>query len=249
MLRPALAAALLALGAHAAAADLLVSAASSLTNAFNALARGYEAAHPGTRVLSNYGASGALLQQIAKGAPADVLATADQDTMDQAASQQLIDPAARRDFAGNALVVVAPHDAKAPPATLADLATAKVTRIAIGNPASVPAGRYSKRALEKAGLWSVVSAKTINTQNVRQSLDYVARGEVDAAFVYATDAAQFRDKVKLAFPVPLDVAIRYPIAPVKSTESARAAAARSFIAYVASPAGQAILARHGFTAP
>ena len=247
MLRPALAAALLVLSAQAGAADLLVSAASSLTNAFKEIASGYEAAHPGSKVLLNHAASGALLQQIAKGAPADVLATADQDTMDQAVAQGLVDSAGRRDFAGNSLVLVTPLDTRHPVLKLPDLAAPGIGRVAIGLPASVPVGRYAKKALEDAGLWTAVSVKAITTQNVRQSLDYVARGEVDAAFVYATDAAQFKDKVHLALTVPLSVAVRYPVAPVKA--SANLAEARRFIDYLRSPAGQAILGRYGFTQP
>lgn len=247
MLRPAFAAILLAVTVHAQAADLLVSAASSLTNAFTELGRGYEAAHPGSRVQFNFGASGALLQQIARGAPADVLASADQETMDQAGVQGLIDPALRRDFAANTLVVVTPPGGTHSLRQLADLATPAIARIAIGAPASVPVGRYARRALDDAGLWTAVSTKAITTHNVRQSLDYVARGEVDAGFVYATDAAQFRDKVKTAFTVPLATPIRYPIAPVKA--SANAAEAGRFLAYVMSPAGQAVLARHGFVKP
>jgi len=245
VLRPALACALLAITAHAGAADLLVSAASSLTNAFNELGSSYEAAHPGTKVLLNYGASGALLQQISKGAPADVLATADQETMDQAAAQKLIDPSGRRDFVKNTLVVVSPLDGRIALRQLSDLT--RLGRVAIGAPASVPVGRYAKKALEEAGLWTAVSPKAITTQNVRQSLDYVARGEVDAAFVYATDAAQFKDKVHLAFTVPLATAVRYPVAPVQA--SAHAMEARRFIDYLRSPAGQAILGRYGFTQP
>jgi molybdate transport system substrate-binding protein len=92
-----------------------------------------------------------------------------------------------------------------------------------------------------------VEAKAVNTQNVRQSLDYVARGEVDAGFVYGTDAAIMKDKVKVAFTVSLDLAIRYPIA--KTASSANADEARRFIAYVLSPAGQATLGKYGFLKP
>jgi molybdate transport system substrate-binding protein len=235
------------ISATASAADLVVSAASSLTNAFNDIARSYEARHAGTMVLLNYGASGALLQQIAKGAPADVFASADQETMDKAVAQNLVLAADRRNFVQNALVVVVPMDAKARVAELSDLAAAPVARIAIGMPASVPVGRYTKHALEAAKLWPAVEPKAIYTQNVRQSLDYVARGEVDAGFVYGTDAAIMKGKVKVAFSVPLDVPIAYPIARTKV--GANAAEAQRFVDYVLSPAGQAILAKYGFLKP
>jgi molybdate transport system substrate-binding protein len=233
--------------ARAGAADLVVSAASSLTNAFNDIARGYEAQHAGTKVLLNYGASGALLQQIAKGAPVDVFASADQETMDQAVARNLVLPADRRNFVQNALVVVVPMDARVRVTRLSDLASAPVARIAIGMPASVPVGRYTKHALEAAKLWPAIEPKAIYTQNVRQSLDYVARGEVDAGFVYGTDAVVVKDKVRVAFSVPLDLPIAYPIA--RTRVGANAAEAQRFVDYVLSPAGQAILGKYGFLKP
>lgn len=201
-------AALVATGlAHA--GEVTVSAAASLTNAFKDVAQRYEAQHPGSRVLLNFGSSGAVLQQMAKGAPVDVFASADQETMDMAEAQGLVVRGERHDFARNALVLVVPSDSRQSLGRLDDLMQPAVQRVAIGNPASVPVGRYAKHALEAAKLWSDVSSKAVSTQNVRQSLDYVARGEVDAGFVYATDAAVMKDKVRVAFEVPLDVAIAY----------------------------------------
>lgn len=247
LLRTLVACFLVGVAGAAMAGDLVVSAASSLTNAFKDIAQSYEAQHPGSKVLLNFGASGALLQQMAKGAPVDVFASADQETMDAAQQPGLVRAADRQDFVRNALVVVAPMDAKAPPAALKDLVGPGVARVALALPASVPVGRYGKHALEAAGLWAAVQSKLVNTTNVRQSLDYVARGEVDAGFVYATDAALMKDKVKTAFAVPLDRAILYPIA--RTAASGNAAEAAAFIAYVRSPAGQAILARYGFLKP
>ena len=137
--------------------------------------------------------------------------------------------------------------AKASPRTLKDLAGAGVQRIALGNPDSVPVGRYAKGALEAAGLWPSVQGKTITTQNVRQSLDYVARGEVDAGFVYATDAQAMPDRVRCAFAVPVAGRIAYPLAVTKA--SAQPAEAKRFTAFVRSAQGQAILAKHGFGKP
>jgi molybdate transport system substrate-binding protein len=233
--------------AHAGAGEITVSAAASLTDAFKDLARQFEAIHPNAKVLLNFGASGALLQQIAKGAPVDVFAAADQETMDSADKQSLLKAGARKDFAANNLVVVVPKDSTLAIATLSDIGQPAVRKVAIGAPASVPVGRYTKRALETARLWAAVEPKMISTQNVRQSLDYVARGEVDAAFVYATDAALMKDKVNLAFAVPLDVRIRYPIAPLAA--SSNPAEAKQFIDFVLSPAGQATFAKFGFSKP
>jgi molybdate transport system substrate-binding protein len=229
------------------AGEIVVSAAASLTNAFKDIAQAYEAQHAGNKVSLNFGASGALLQQMAKGAPVDVFASADQETMDQAVKQNLVRARDRQDFVRNSLVLIVPADGKPAIGKLGDLTQAEVKRIAIGNPASVPVGRYTRQALETARLWSAVEPKMIGTQNVRQSLDYVARGEVDAGFVYMTDAALVKDKVRVAFDVPLDTEIRYPIA--RAAGSANAAEASRFIAFVLSPPSQAILSRYGFRKP
>jgi len=230
----------------AAAADLTVSAAASLTNAFQEIGTAFAAANPGQKVQFNFAASGPLLQQIAKGAPVDVFASADQETMNQAEQQKLIVAGTRANFVRNALVVIVPAD-RAPPKALADLAAPAVRQVAVGVPASVPVGRYTRAVLEKAGLWAQVEAKMIGAQSVRQVLDYVARGEVDAGFVYATDAALMPDKVKIAFTVPTEQPVLYPIAVVAA--SGNAAAAERFVAYVASPPAQSVLARYGFGKP
>lgn len=227
--------------------ELTVSAASSLGHAFKAAVQAYEARYPGSKVGLNTAASGTLLQQMAKGAPVDVFAPADQQTMDQAQAQGLVLATSRRDFARNTLLLVQPAGSKLVLRSLQDLQQPAVMRVAIGNPASVPAGRYARDALEAARLWPLVSAKAVNTLNVRQALDYVARGEVEAGFVYATDAALLPHKVKVAFSVPLPQGIRYPLA--VTTAAANPVAARRFVAFILSPAGQAILARHGFLTP
>jgi molybdate transport system substrate-binding protein len=226
------------------AGELTVSAASSLTNAFKDIAQRFEAKNPGTKVALNFGASGALLQQIAKGAPVDVFASADQETMDEAEKQGLVAASSRHDFVRNTLVLITPVNAKQPINQLSDLLLPTVQKIAIGNPASVPVGRYAQHALEAAGMWAKVSGKAINTENVRQSLDYVARGEVDAGFMYATDAQVMPDKVKTALTVPLDIPISYPIATM--TGSANAVEAGRFVDFVLSPDGQSILGKYAF---
>jgi molybdate transport system substrate-binding protein len=239
--------ALCAASGPALAADLTVSAAASLTNAFKEIGVAFEATNPDTKVQFNFAASGALLQQIAKGAPVDVFASADQETMNQAEQQQLVKAGTRVNFVSNSLVVVVPQDATTVPKSLADLSAPGIKKVAIGVPASVPVGRYTKAVLEKAQLWPATEAKMIGAQSVRQALDYVARGEVDAGFVYSTDAAIMPGKVKVAFVVPTDPPVVYPIAPVAA--STNSTAAQKFVAYVTSPAGQAVLARYGFGKP
>lgn len=234
-------------GGSAHAGDLVVSAAASLTNAFKEVARGYEKTHAGTQVVLNFGASDVLLQQIVKGAPADVFASADQKAMDRAVEEKAVKPESRVDFAANQIVLIVPTDSKANIVALKDLTRDDVKRIAYGNPASVPVGRYTQGALQAAGLWDAVQAKSVLAQNVRQSLDYVARGEVDAGFVFATDAAIMPDKVKVAVRVPSQTPVTYPIA--VTARDAAAEQAQRFVTYVLSPAGQEILSRYGFQKP
>lgn len=245
MLRPICLLTLLFASYPALAGDLTVSAAASLTDAFREIAERYQAEHANTRVLLNFGASGALLQQMAKGAPVDVFASADQQTMDRAQQLGLVRAQARHDFAGNALVLVVPADSTRTLSRLDDLLGAD--RVAIGNPDSVPVGRYSRQALQAAGLWQQVEARAVGTQNVRQSLDYVAMGEVDVAFVYRSDVGSMPDKVRVALEVPLQEAIRYPIAALAESGSADEAA--RFVDYVLSADGQAVLGRYGFLRP
>lgn len=249
-LRPLRALALLAACGAALAAqagEITVSAAASLTQAFRDIAPLFEAAHPGTQVRLNFGASGALLAQIARGAPADVFASADQETMDKAQEQGLVKAGQRRDVVSNTLVVIVPAGARHTPATVADLARAGHARIAIGLPASVPAGRYTQRALEAANLWGAIAPKMIGASSVRQALDYVARAEVDAGFVYATDAAIMPDKVRVAFAVPTASPIRYPVAVLAGAP--HPAEAGRFVDFLFTAPAQAVLARHGFGKP
>ncbi|WP_414707905.1 molybdate ABC transporter substrate-binding protein [Pusillimonas sp.] len=232
------------LSCRVAAGELTVSAAASLTNAFRELATQFEARHANMQVQLNFAGSGALVQQIALGAPVDVLACADEATMDRAQQQGLIDVTQRRDFASNQLVVIVPKGDKAP-GSLDEIA--QLERVAIARPASVPVGRYAQIALDQAGLWNAIQPRVIGAQSARQVLDYVARGEVDAGFVYATDAAAMSDKVSVAFMVSSSGPILYPVAPVKGS-SAREEAAL-FIDFIHSPEARAVLAKHGFGMP
>src|SRR4051812_38509320 len=157
------------------AAEVLVSAATSLTNAMREIGRQFEAVHPGERIAFNFAASDVLLAQIQKGAPVDVFASADEETMDRAERAGALMRNTRRDFAANRLVIVVPRDAR-PIASSRELASDRVRRIAIGSPDTVPAGRYARDALRAAGVWDAVQARLVLAQNVRQVLDYVARG-------------------------------------------------------------------------
>ncbi len=230
--------------ARAGAEELVISAASSLTNAFKAIGEAYEKQYPSAKVLFNFGASDVLMRQIIRGAPADVFASADQSARDRAAAAHMIMASSRHNFTANSLVVIVPADREITAVSLPVLMTARIKRIAYGDPASVPVGRYTEDALKAVGMWDLVRAKSVLAADARQSLMYVAHGEVDAGFVFGTDAAVMPGRVKVAMTVPTPVPITYPIAVVK--DSHRTAAAMRFIEFVLSPAGQAALAKYGF---
>lgn len=225
-------------------AEMTVSAAASLTNAFSDLKTAFEKKHPDITVQTNFAASNPLLKQIMEGAPVDVFASADQDTMNKAVEAKVANPDSRKDFALNELVLITPKGAPQP-ASLADLAKAK--RIAVGNPDSVPAGRYAKAALVHAGLWDKLEKHFIYSDSVRQALDYVARGEVDAGFVYKTDALLQKDKTNIALLVDSQTPVSYPIALALTGDNPKAG--QEFIDFVLSPEGMAILAKYGFSKP
>ncbi len=227
--------------------ELIVSAAASLTNAFGEIGKKFESANPATRVVFNFGASGALLQQIDKGAPVDVFASADQLTMNQAAEKGLLVPGSRKDFAGNELVLIVPTGAKATVKTLKDLTAKDIGKIALGNPQTVPAGRYAQEVLTNEGLWDELKPKFIFGESVRQVLDYVSRGEVDAGFVFATDAVVAKDHVKEALEAAKHKPITYPISIVGSTKNKDLAT--RFVDFVLSREGEEVLSRYGFKKP
>ncbi len=175
--------------AGACAQDVTLSVAISLKGVTEELGRSFMAAHPGVTLRYNFGASGDLQKQIEAGAPIDVFLSAAQRQMDELERQNLIVSASRRAFARNVLTVIKPADSRIDIAKPADLLDARVGRIVIGSPKTVPAGQYAEESLRALGLWDRLQPKLVFAENVRQALDYVARGEVDAGFVYTTDAA------------------------------------------------------------
>lgn len=226
------------------AADITVSAAASLTNAFSELKEVFIKAHPDSKVFLNFAASNPLLKQMQAGAPVDIFASADQATMNKAEASDLMFTESRKNFVKNTLVLIVPKNAPTP-AAVAELSNEKFARIAIGNPASVPAGRYAKEALTNANLWESLQNKYIMAESVRQVLDYVARAETDAGIVYATDAYKGKDKVVIALTLQSHTPIEYPIALTKA--GAQNEDAKAFIALVLSKEGQEILAKYGFS--
>lgn len=227
------------------ASEITVSAAASLRDAFGEIGRRFEAA-TGARVNFNFGASGALQKQIESGAPVDVFASAGIPQMDALASQGLIAPETRRDFARNTLVLAVPADQSPGLKNFVDLGGAAVGKIAIGNPRTVPAGQYAEQTLTRLGLWRQIKPRLVFAEDVRHVLDYVARGEVEAGIVYASDVRASDNRVRIAARAPEGShdPILYPIAVVRASKQQEAA--RAFIAAVVSDEGQRALEKYGF---
>lgn len=236
------AAALLAVAAHA--AEVTVFAAASLSNALQELAPVYAQA-TGDTLRFNFGSSGALARQVKEGAPADVFVSADELRVDQLEKAGLLAPGTRRTILANQLVVVVAAEDGAPVAVLADLSKADVKRIAIGEPATVPAGTYAKAHLQKVGLWADVIGKCVPLDNVRSVLAAVEAGNAEAGFVYRTDALISR-KVRIAVAVPPaeGPSITYPAAALR--DAADPAAAAKLVEFFSTPAARAIFAKYGF---
>ena len=238
---------LLADGARA--QEVTLSVAISLKEVTEDLGRTFMASHSGVTLRYNFGASGDLQKQIEAGAPVDVFLSAAQRQMDDLEKQKLIVASTRRAFARNVLVVVKPADSSVDLSKVNDLLESRVVHIAIGNPKTVPAGQYAEESLRALGLWDRVQPKLVFAENVRQVLDYVARGEVEVGFVYATDAATRAQGVKEAFRAPDDSyrPVVYPGAVMAASK--QPALAQAFLDLLASPQGRAVLSRFGVHPP
>jgi molybdate transport system substrate-binding protein len=236
-------------GVSVGAEELVVSVAISMKEAVEEIGRGFVQGRAGVTLRHNFGGSGELQKQIEAGAPVDVFIAAAQRQMDELQQKGLIVPATRRVFARNVLTVVKPIDSGLDLSKPADLLDTRVRRIVIGNPRTVPVGQYAEESLRTLGLWERLLPKLVLAENVRQALDYVSRGEVDAGFVYTTDAAVRATRVKEAFRPPDDTyrPVVYPAAVVK--ESRHPALARALVERLVSPEGRAVLARLGFQPP
>ncbi len=216
--------------------EITVSAASSLSDAFKDLGTEFQKNHPDVKINFNFGASGILQKQIEQGAPVDIFASASPLEIDSLDGKGLIIKDTRVNFTRNKLVIIAPSNL-----TIEGLKS--LNKIAIGDPKTVPAGRYAQAFLENAGIYEMVKPKLIFAENVRQVLDYVERGEVDAGFVYYSDTLKSNMSVS-----PVDESlyppIIYPIAVINNSQ--QPAISRQFIEYVQSNEGQTILRKYGF---
>jgi molybdate transport system substrate-binding protein len=234
--------ALMPMTAHA--DEILVSAAASLAEVLKEISNGYRSKSKHT-VRFNFGPSSGLARQIEEGAPADIFFSADLPQMDTLDRNGRLEPGTRKNLLSNQLVIIVPADSKLAMASPKDLLKSVVKRIALAEPSSVPVGVYSSKYLADEGLWNQVKAKIVPVQDVRATLAAVESGNVEAGFVYKTDAAVSK-KVKVAFQVPSEKGpkIVYPIAIVK--ESKRKDAARNFMSYIVSPAAKETFKKYGF---
>lgn len=227
--------------------ELTVSAAASMTEALNELKTMFETEHPGVALFFNYGASGALQQQIEQGAPADLFISAAAKNMDALADKGLIAEGQTANLLSNELVVVIPNEegAGASIASLQDLQQDSVSTIAIGIPESVPAGAYAQEALTNAQLWDKLQTKTVQAKDVKQVLQYVETGNADAGFVYKTDALS-SETVQIAFEVdPAGYSpILYPVGLLKDSEHPEEA--MELYAFLQSRAAMDVFKKYGF---
>ena len=228
------------------AADITVFAAASLADAMNEIAKDYQK-DKGKSVAVSLAASSALAHQIEASRGADLFISADLDWMDYLDRHGLIAAGTRSNLLGNRLVLIAPKDAKTSIviAPHFDLAGAlKGGRLAIADPASVPAGKYGQAALTNLGVWDSISGHLANAENVRVALSYVARGEAPLGIVYETDAkSEPGVKVAGVFPENTHPAILYPAALTKDAKPE----AKDFLAYLSSPTAKAVFVKDGFS--
>lgn len=234
----------LALAAQSGSAQpITVSAAVSLTEAMQAIARAYETS--GGRVVFNFAGSNVLSRQIVNGAPVDVFISADGAQMAVVEKAGIVSPGTLIPLLGNQLAIVVRKERPQPLDSAAALAAAGVRRIAIGNPEAVPAGVYAKQYLERTGLWQVLQPKLLPSGSVRAALAAVETGAADAGIVYVTDA-RVSDAVRVATVItgPDAPSIVYPACVVSSSKRKEAAAA--FVTFLQTPAASRIFREHGF---
>lgn len=228
------------------AQTILVSAAVSLTNVLPEIATAFKHEHAGSDVHFNFASSGVLEQQIEHGAPADIFISAAQTQMHTLQHKGLIDSTSRRNVCRDVLVLIAPEGSALH--TWNDLTGGDVTRIAIGDPTSVPAGMYTKQTLTALGLWEKLASKFVLAENVRQALTYVNGRNVSAGIVYLTDAmASHLVMIVCTAPEETHERILYPAAVI--SRSTQHALAKQFVEFLASPVAQTIFNTRGFKSP
>jgi len=225
--------------------EIMVSAALSLKAPFEDMGRSFEAKRPGTKVIFNFGASGMLQRQIEGGAPSDIFASASPKEMDSLESGGFLIKGTRSNFAGNTIVLIVPSQSHLRIRSFDDLRKKEIRRIALGNPATVPAGKYAEEVLKNSGLWETLKDRIVLCENVRQVMDYTARNEVDAGMVFRTDASAGKDVEIIAEASEQShKPVLYVIAAIKGPKNEMLA--KEFISLLMSDEGRKILKKYGF---
>lgn len=227
--------------------ELLVSAAASLTDAFSDIEAAFEHERPDVDVILNLASSGTLYRQIEQGAPVDVYASANPLWMARAVDHGFADKDAVTVFAHNTLVLAVPADNPAGITGVQDLTTSAVQRVAMGAPATVPAGLYARDALNALGIFDSLMPKYIFGESVRQVLDYLVRGEVDCGFIYRTDAVRAGQAIQAIQTMTLKQPVAYPLAPLKNAGDPLLAS--EFVDFILSQQGAELLRARGFERP
>jgi len=240
----ALVAASFGAGAPRVPKPLTVSAAVSLTDALTAIAKQYATLGHGS-IQFNFGASNTLARQIVEGAPVDLFVSADAKEMDVVAAANLVKEETRIDLLSNQLAIVVPSDRPRTFKSVREIADPAFKRIALGDPAAVPAGVYAKEYLQKEGLWTEIEPRVVPAGSVRAALAAVESGAADAAIVYRTDArVSLRATVAWVVPADRGPRIRYAAAIIRT--SANAAEAQRFLDYLRSSPASLVFERFGF---
>jgi molybdate transport system substrate-binding protein len=224
--------------------EILVAAAASLAEALKEIGAAYQAKSLHTANF-NFGASSTLARQIEEGAPTDIFFSADLPQMDRLEQNGRLEPGSRTNLLSNQLVIVVPADSTLVITSPKDLLKPEVKKIALAEPSSVPVGLYTSKYLKQEGLWDKVKGKIVPVLDVRATLASVESANVEAGFVYKTDAA-ISKKVKVVYAVPFDKGpkITYPVAIIR--ESKKKDAARDFFNFVLSPSGKNTFKKYGF---
>ncbi|WP_347488446.1 molybdate ABC transporter substrate-binding protein [Desulfoscipio sp. XC116] len=222
---------------------LTISAAASIQDAATELKDIYQKQHSEVEITYTFAASGPLQRQIEEGAPVDLFISAGKKQMDALEDKGLIIDSSRVNLLSNELVLIAGQDSKL--TGFDGLTDAAVKQISIGTPETVPAGSYAEEALTSLGLWEQIQSKLVPAQNVRQVLQYVETGNVDAGLVYRSDTITGKNiKVVAAAPADSHKPIEYPMAVVKSTKHQKET--EEFAAFLQSAAAKDVFQKYGF---
>ena len=225
-------------------ADLTISAAISLKDSLDEIIQLYHSQLPDVSVHTNYGASGTLQRQVEEGAPVDIFVSASPDQMDALESKGLVLPGTRINLVKNSVVLIVPKG-KSSVAGFSDLSRPEVQHIAIGEPQTVPAGKYAQQILTHFGLYDQLKPKYVLAKDVRQVLTYVATGNADAGIVYSTDA-RTSDAVTVVTTAPEDShsPVIYPAAVLKSTKNPEAA--KALLQFLSGAKARQVFEKFGF---